>query len=76
MMEEYGVKAYDLEQQIMECWHITDDVSVLTEEILEGDLTKDKIINVLTGLEQLYAIRFNKLFRTYEQLLAAKKLIP
>lgn len=76
MMEEYGVKAYDLEQQIMECWHITDDVSVLTEEILEGDLSKDKIINVLTGLEQLYAIRFNKLFRTYEQLLAAKKLIP
>lgn len=76
MMEEYGVKAYDLEQQIMECWHITDDVSVLTEEILEGDLTKDKIVNVLTGIEQLYAIRFNKLFRTYEQLLAAKKLIP
>lgn len=75
-MEEYGVKVYDLEQQIMECWHITDDVSVLTEEILEGDLTKDKIVNVLTGLEQLYAIRFNKLFRTYEQLLAAKKLIP
>lgn len=76
MMEDYGVKAYDLEQQIMECWHITDDIGILTEEILEGDMTKDKIINVLTGLEQLYAIRFNKLFRTYEQLLAAKKLIP
>jgi len=70
------MNAYDLEQQIMECWHITDDVSVLTEEILEGDLTKDNIVNVLTGLEQLYAIRFNKLFRTYEQLLAERKLIP
>jgi hypothetical protein len=70
------MNAYDLEQQIMECWHITDDVSVLTEEILEGDLTKDKIVNVLTGLEQLYAIRFNKLFRTYEQLLAERKLMP
>lgn len=70
------MNAYDLEQQIMECWHITDDVSVLTEEILEGDLTKDKIVNVLTGLEQLYAIRFNKLFRTYEQLMAERKIIP
>ena len=70
------MNAYDLEQQIMECWHITDDVSVLTEEILEGNLTKDKIVNVLTGLEQLYAIRFNKLFRTYEQVLAERKLIP
>jgi hypothetical protein len=70
------MNAYDLEQQIMECWHITDDISVLTEETLEGDLTKDKIVNVLTGLEQLYTIRFNKLFRTYEQLLAERKLIP
>jgi hypothetical protein len=70
------MNAYDLEQQIMECWRITDDISMLTEETLEGDLTKDKIINVLTGLEQLYAIRFNKLFRTYEQLLAERKLIP
>jgi hypothetical protein len=60
----------------MECWRITDDISILTEETLEGDLTKDKIVNVLTGLEQLYAIRFNKLFRTYEQLLAERKLIP
>lgn len=70
------MNAYDLEQQIMECWHITDDIGVLTEETLEGDLTKDKIVNVLTGLEQLYTIRFNKLFRTYEQLLAERKLIP
>jgi hypothetical protein len=70
------MNAYNLEQQIMECWRITDDISMLTEETLEGDLTKDKIINVLTGLEQLYAIRFNKLFRTYEQLLAERKLIP
>jgi hypothetical protein len=69
------MNAYDLEQQIMECWRITDDISMLTEETLEGDLTKDKIINVLTGLEQLYAIRFNKLFRTYEQLVAERKII-
>ena len=58
---------YDLEQQIMECWHITDDIKILTEEVIEGDLSKDQITNVLIGLEQLYALRFNKLFRTYEK---------
>ena len=58
---------YDLEQQIMECWHITDDVKILSEEVIEGDLSKDQITNVLIGLEQLYAIKFNKLFRTYEK---------
>jgi hypothetical protein len=70
------MNAYDLEQQIMECWHITDDIKILCEEIIEGDLSKDQISNVMLGLEQLYAIRFNKLFRTYEQLLAERKLIP
>ena len=68
--------AYDLEQQIMECWHITDDIKILSEEVIEGDLSKDQISNVLLGLEQLYILRFNKLFRTYEQLLSEKKLIP
>jgi len=58
---------YDLEQQIMECWHITDDIKILSEEVIEGDLSKDQITNVLIGLEQLYALRFNKLFRTYEK---------
>jgi hypothetical protein len=70
------MNAYDLEQQIMECWHITDDIKIVSEEIIEGDLSKDQISNVLLGLEQLYILRFNKLFRTYEQLLAEKKLIP
>jgi hypothetical protein len=58
---------YDLEQQIMECWRVTDDMKILTEEVMEGDFNKDQICNVLIGLEQLYAIKFNKLFRTYEK---------
>ena len=58
---------YDLEQQIMECWRVTDDMKILTEEVMEGDFSKDQICNVLIGLEQLYAIKFNKLFRTYEK---------
>jgi len=70
------MNAYDLEQQIMECWHITEDIKIVSEEIIEGDLSKDQISNMLIGLEQLYNLRFNKLFRTYEQLLSEKKLIP
>lgn len=64
---------FDFEQQIMECWRVTDDMKILTEEILEGDYNKDQISNVLIGLEQLYNSRFNKLFRTYEELLKELK---
>jgi hypothetical protein len=31
-------------------------------------MTKDQITNVLIGMEQMYEIRFNKLFRQFEQL--------
>lgn len=58
---------FDYEQQIMSCWNITSDLKDLSEEILEGNLSKDKISNVLIGLEQLYNIRFEKLFRIFEQ---------
>ena len=64
---------FDLEQQIMDCWRVTDDMKILTEEVMEGDFSKDQICNVLIGLEQLYSIKFNKLFRTYEELLKELK---
>lgn len=59
---------FDFEQQIMACWGITTDLKDLSEEVLEGDLSKDQITNVLIGIEQLYNIRFEKLFRQFEQL--------
>ena len=58
---------FDLEQEIMSCWNITTDLNVLLEEVIEGDLSKDQVSNVLLGLHQLYEIKFNKLFRTFEQ---------
>ena len=60
---------FDFEQQIMSCWNITSDLKDLSEEVLEGDMSKDQITNVLIGMEQLYQIRFNKLFRQFEQLI-------
>lgn len=60
---------FEFETQIMSCWTITTDLNDLSEEVLEGDLTKDQITNVLMGIEQLYNIRFQKLFRQFEQLI-------
>lgn len=60
---------FEFETQIMSCWGITTDLNDLSEEVLEGDLTKDQITNVLIGIEQMYNIRFAKLFRQFEQLI-------
>jgi hypothetical protein len=69
---------FDLEQQIMDCWHIVDDLKILTEYVLDSDDAgvdkKDKVANVLIGLEQLYAIKFDKMFRTFEQMIKDKNI--
>jgi hypothetical protein len=59
---------FDFEQQIMSCWNITTDLKDLNEGVLESDLSTDQISNALMGLEQLYELRFNKLFQQFETL--------
>jgi hypothetical protein len=66
---------FDLEQEILACWKINEEIKLLTENICETDITKDVIINVLIGIEQLYEWRFNKLWDTFEELIEEKKII-
>ena len=59
--------SFDLEQQIMVCWQIIEDLKVLDEAVLEKDLTTDEISNILMGLTTLYELKFKKLFEYFEQ---------
>lgn len=61
---------FDLEQQIMECWHVVDDLKTLSEFACEhDDFNRDKVVNITIGLEQLYQLKFDKLFRTFETII-------
>lgn len=59
---------FEMETQIMSCWNITTDLKDLTEGVLEYDMSHDQIANALMGMQELYEIRFDKLFRSFEQL--------
>ena len=62
---------FDFEQQIMECWHVTDDIQTVTEYLLDAPLKddrEDKIANMLLGIESLYQAKFDKLFTQFEAL--------
>jgi hypothetical protein len=62
---------FDFEQQIMECWHVTDDIQTVTEYLLDAPLEadrEDKIANMLLGIEALYQAKFDKLFTQFESL--------
>ena len=57
---------FDLEQSIMNCWNVTDDLKILFEAVLERDLSKDEISNIILGMERLYHLKFEKLFENFE----------
>ena len=62
---------FDFEQQIMECWRVTDDIRTVNEYLLDAPLEterEDKIANMLMGIEALYQAKFDKLFTQFEAL--------
>ena len=65
---------YDLEQHIMECWQMVDDVNLLYEQVMENDLHKDQDIlaNALLGLSTIYEMKFERVFDSYKKILEEK----
>lgn len=62
---------FDFEQQLMECWHVVDDIKVVNEYLLDAPLEvgrEDKIANMLLGIEALYQVKFDKLYRQFDAL--------
>ena len=66
---------FDLEEQILDCWNIIKDIEHLNYALLEYDLTKDQIANVLIGLIELYNIKFDMTFNTLTTLIGERKIL-
>lgn len=61
---------FDLEQGIMNCWGITDDLDVLYRQVVDkGNTDPDFLANFLLGLTTVYNARFEELFETFEKSL-------
>lgn len=65
---------FDLEQQILRCWNVTDDIDLLYKNVLERDMSKDDISNYLLGLKVIYEAKFNEAFNTFEELVSKREL--
>lgn len=61
---------FDLEQQMLACWQITDDLEVIYDNIMGDDsLTKNDIADLLLGLQKLYTMKFQKQSLVFDELL-------
>jgi len=68
-MSETNRDRFDLEQDIMTCWSVVDDIKELSRSKMDRrDMTEDEVNNYLLGLETIYQIKFERLFETYEML--------
>ena len=68
-------KPYELEEKIMDCWSICNDLKTTYIQICDGEResTIDEITNALMGMQQLYHWKFEQLFFTYENMLKSLK---
>lgn len=61
---------FDLEQQILGCWNLVDELDFVCELVQDND----KAMNVILGLKTLYALKFEKCFNTFEQCIANRNI--
>lgn len=66
---------FDLEQEIMHCWNVVDDINLLYEKVnnLPHFDSQDDVANFLLGLKTIYTHKFERLFQTFEDCLAKKE---
>ena len=58
---------FDLEQSIMQCWNVCDDIDLLYSQTMERStpLTQDEMANILLGMKSLYHMKFEKCFNEF-----------
>ena len=70
-MSETNRSRFDLEQDIMNCWSVVDDIKELNRCMLDRrKMTDDGVGNYLLGLETIYQVKFERLFETFEMLIS------
>ena len=63
---------FDLEQQLLECWRITDDIKTVLKITEAEDI--DRTQNALIGLREIYEQKFNDLWDTFEIMIREKRI--
>ncbi len=63
---------FDLEQQIMKCWSVTEDIDNLYHAA--ESMSEDEVQNYLLGLNIIYEVKFNKLWDTFEKCVRSNQI--
>lgn len=67
---------FDLEQEMLSAWRFTEDMQVLCDSW--ESLNDEQKLNIIKGMIDLYQIKFDMMFNTFEKCIRARefKRIP
>lgn len=58
---------FELEQSLLNLWHVVDDLNLLYEYVLERDMTKDELANIILGMKLIYNMKHDKCMDIFEE---------
>ena len=61
---------FELEQALQELWQISEDLKLVVENILNGDMADEEVANTLIGLRNIHLLRWQKTDEIFEELIS------
>jgi hypothetical protein len=63
---------FDLEQNIMQCWNVADDIQLYLD--MHDSMDEDQRMNYLIGLKQMYQMKFERLWDNFETCISTRQI--
>jgi hypothetical protein len=61
---------FELEQALQELWQISEDLQLVVDNILNGDMADEEVANTLIGLRNIHLLRWQKTDDIFEELIS------
>jgi hypothetical protein len=63
---------FDLEQNIMQCWNVCDDIQLYLD--MHDNMDEDQRLNYLIGLKQMYQMKFERCWDNFETVVRTREI--
>jgi hypothetical protein len=63
---------FDLEQEIMKCWNVCEDIEAFIN--VRDSMDEDRQLNYLIGLKAMYEVKFDTLWKTFESCIRERSI--
>ena len=63
---------FDLEQNIMQCWNVCDDIQLYLD--MHDNMDEDQKLNYLIGLKQMYQMKFERCWNSFENCVRTRQI--